>query len=84
MIWDVVRKKGIDRVRVFGSYARGEAGFNSDLDLILDCPPEVSLMELVRIQLDLEDALMMRVDVFSHDGISPYIADEVEREAIDI
>ncbi|NLE98120.1 MAG: hypothetical protein GX596_09050 [Propionibacterium sp.] len=38
---DVARRKGFDHLAVFGSVARGEARRDSDIDLVVDAPPQV-------------------------------------------
>ncbi len=53
-IFSVTKTFGVTRVRVFGSWARGEAGDDSDLDLIVDAPGGTTLWDLVGIQQELE------------------------------
>lgn len=51
--------------RVFGSVLRGEDEEGSDLDLLVDPTPETSLMDVARIQGDLEVLLGISVDVLT-------------------
>lgn len=51
--------------RVFGSVLRGEDEEGSDLDLLVDPTPEISLMDVARIQGDLEVLLGISVDVLT-------------------
>ena len=50
-------------MRVFGSVARGEDRPDSDVDLLADFPPGLSLLGLDRLQADLEGILGTRVDL---------------------
>jgi len=50
-------------VRVFGSLARGEAGPDSDIDILVKRDPGRSLLDIVAIKQDLEDLLGCEVDV---------------------
>ena len=51
--------------RVFGSVLRGQDEEGSDLDLLVDPMPETSLMDVARIQGDLEELLGVSVDVLT-------------------
>ncbi|HKO12359.1 MAG TPA: nucleotidyltransferase family protein [Acidobacteriaceae bacterium] len=51
--------------RVFGSVLRGEDEEGSDLDLLVDPTPQTSLMDVARIQGDLEVLLGISVDVLT-------------------
>ena len=75
---------GASNVRVFGSRARGTPAPGSDLDLLVRLDPGRSLLDLVAIKQDLEDLLGCSVDVVTEGALSPYIRDEVLREAVAI
>lgn len=51
--------------RVFGSVLRGQDEEGSDLDLLVDPMPETSLMDVARIQGDLQELLGVSVDVLT-------------------
>ena len=67
--------------RVFGSVARGEDTEDSDLDLLVDSLPGTTLFNLIRLQLDLEGRLGLKVDVLTPEGLSKYIKASVLSEA---
>jgi len=81
-IISILVKHGIKRILVFGSYARNEATPKSDLDLIVDFPEGTSLLDHVGIEIELSEALNMKIDLLSRNGINPYIKDHVLKEAI--
>jgi predicted nucleotidyltransferase len=78
----VARAHGARNVRVFGSVARGRAGAASDVDLLVELEPGRSLLDLVAIKQDLEALLGRRVDVLTEGALSPYLRDEVLRDAM--
>ena len=78
----VARAHGATRVRVIGSVARGEAGPGSDLDLLIDLEPGRSLLDVIAIKQDLEDLLGRDVDVVTEAAVSPYVREDVLREAV--
>jgi predicted nucleotidyltransferase len=62
--------------------ARNEAKENSDIDLLVTLRPGVSLFDVAGLHLDLEKLLKQKVDILSEKGISPYIREDVLKEAI--
>ncbi len=73
---------GARNVRVFGSVARGEAGPDSDLDLLVEMAPGRSLLDLIAVEQDLEDLLGRKVDVLTEAAVSPYMREAVLKEAV--
>lgn len=56
---------GIQKVFLFGSYARGEATSNSDLDLRVDAPSITTLFQMGALYADLEDAFSKNLDIIT-------------------
>ncbi len=73
---------GARNVRVFGSAARGEAGADSDLDLLVEMEPGRSLLDLVGLWQDLEEMLGAHVDVLSDGGVSPHLRERIYADAV--
>jgi uncharacterized protein len=75
-------KHGVKNVRVFGSYARGEARLSSDLDLLVDLDYGRGVaMRLVEFVLEAEALLGLRVDVVSARGLDARLHAGIFREA---
>jgi len=53
----------VKRLFLFGSYARGEATKESDVDFHIMLGEETTLLELGGLYVDLEDALQKEVDI---------------------
>jgi predicted nucleotidyltransferase len=81
-----LRALGIIRLSLFGSMARGEAGPESDVDLLVELDPEsrFSLFELV----DLQDHLRTLIGRPAHfafaSKLRPWLREEIDHEAIAI
>ena len=71
---------GIIKAGVFGSYARGEAEDESDVDLLFEFKEVIGLMKLGGLIIDLEEALGKKVDVLQFCAINPQIRDHVLQE----
>ena len=80
----IAAKYGACNVRVFGSVARGEAGPESDVDLLVELEPGRSLLDHVALLQDLEDMLLRKVDVVNEKALHHSIRDRVLREATPI
>lgn len=78
----IAAEHGASRVRVFGSVARGEALEGSDLDLLVGLEPGRSLLDHVALKQDLEELLGCRVDVLVEGGVSPYLSENIQAEAV--
>jgi predicted nucleotidyltransferase len=78
----VAAEHGAHNVRVFGSARRGEAGANSDIDLLVSMEKGKTLLDFVGLWQDLEELLGCKVDVISDGGISPYLRERILAEAV--
>jgi predicted nucleotidyltransferase len=68
-------------ISVFGSVARCDDGPHSDIDFLVEFEPGASLLDLMRIQDDLEELLGCRVDVVSAGGLKDR-DDHIRHEAV--
>jgi hypothetical protein len=81
-IFSLGAKHGARNIRLFGSAARGEAGPESDVDLLVDMEGGRSFLDLVAFWLDVEELLGRRVDVITDGGLSPHLRERIYAEAI--
>ena len=65
LIRPVAAKHGVERIYLFGSYARGEATADSDVDICVDAPKIKGLFALGGLYADLEDALNKSLDMIT-------------------
>jgi len=76
--------RGVRRVRIFGSRARGDARPESDVDFLVDLEMGRSALALGGLLMDLQDLLGKRVDVVTPAALHPKIRDKVFKQAIDL
>jgi len=78
---DLAEKYGVTRLGVFGSVARAENSEISDVDVIVEMPPNYS--QMVRMKEELETLLHAPVDLIRY---QPYLSDffkqRLDQEAI--
>ena len=78
------RRRQIRRLSLFGSVLKGNAGPDSDIDLLVEFSPEAkpSFLDLAEIEDELSVLLGgRRVDLRTAEDLSRYFRDEVLREA---
>jgi predicted nucleotidyltransferase len=67
---------------VFGSFARGDAGQESDIDLLVEAGPHTPPWFPGGLLVDLEEELGRKVDVAEESTLHPLIRERVLHEAI--
>ena len=73
---------GVTNLRVFGSVARGQDRPDSDVDLLADLPPGMGLLELGRVQAELEAILGSRVDLVPAGDLKPGVRARARRDLV--
>ena len=76
--------KPVVRAYIFGSYARGENGPDSDIDILVtfDRTAKVSLFDHVSMSYDLKDLLGMEVDLVTEGTLLPRVAASVDNDKV--
>ena len=64
IVTPIVRKYNVQAIYLFGSYARGEATENSDLDFLVFGGEKFKLTNIFALAEDLRMAFQRQVDVF--------------------
>ena len=84
MFEDELKNFSVKNLYLFGSYAREEAGDQSDLDILVEFEPEaqIGLFEFARLRRRLSELLGLEVDLVTPDALHPEMRDEILREAI--
>ncbi|MDR1524909.1 MAG: nucleotidyltransferase family protein [Tannerella sp.] len=80
----VIEQYGIAKVFLFGSYARGDAKDESDIDVCIEEGRPMSLFDLSGFYLDLQEHLEKNVDVVTMDGIKGDFRENIEKEWVRI
>jgi predicted nucleotidyltransferase len=78
----IAARHGVTRVRVFGSFARGDARNDSDLDLLIEAGARTTPWFPGGLITDLEEALGRKVDIAEADALDPIVLERVPGEAI--
>ena len=74
-------KYNVEKIGLFGSYARGEATENSDIDIFVKMKP--SLFDMVAIKEQIENDLNRKVDIIrEHKNIKPIFLKMIQKDLI--
>lgn len=75
------RTRPVLKAYLFGSYVRGQADKESDIDILVDLDYTEKIgLQFVQMKLDLEKILNSKVDLVSSAGLSKYIKPLIDSE----
>ncbi|MGE5648385.1 MAG: nucleotidyltransferase family protein [Acidobacteriota bacterium] len=79
-----LRRLGVSHAAVFGSVARGEAGSDSDIDILVDLDPSrpIGVFEYARLKLFINDILGGAADVVNRKTLKPLLRDSILGDAV--
>ncbi|MCB9138820.1 MAG: nucleotidyltransferase family protein [Caldilineaceae bacterium] len=78
---ELAAKYGLSRLGIFGSTARDEATERSDIDIVVEMPPDA--YQMVHMKDELEEMLLSSVDLIRYNKyLNPRLRERIDREAI--
>ncbi len=79
-----IRARGVIRLEVFGSSARGDTHDESDVDVVIDIEPgrKFSLIDHASLRVMLCDIFQRETDVVVRDALRPAFRDHIARESV--
>jgi len=80
---DLVRRFGVQRLAVFGSYARGDQREDSDVDILVEVELSIGL-RFVDLADEIEGLLGVPAELVSRRAIKPRNWNVIERQLIDV
>ncbi len=80
----VLKESGVKKSALFGSYVRGQEKPESDIDILVDLPPSMSLFDVIALQNRLEKELNKKIDLVEYSAIKPRLRDYILNEQIQI
>jgi uncharacterized protein len=77
-----LRRFGVKRCGLFGSFVRGEQNTESDVDILVEFDEgQKSFDNFMRLALFLEELFGRRVELLTPESLSPHIGPHILREA---
>ncbi len=82
MIIRIAKRHGAKTLSLFGSTARGEEHYSSDIDLLVELEQGRSLIDLVRLERELEEVFAVKFDIVTPNSLHPRIREKVNKEKV--
>jgi predicted nucleotidyltransferase len=76
----ICKNNDIVFLALFGSFVKGDFTKESDIDLLARFSKPKSLLDLVKIERALSEALGRKTDLLTEASISPYLRDRIKNE----
>ena len=70
----------VEKAWIYGSFARGDDGPKSDIDIALQTNEKFTYFDLAEVQYQLENKISRKVDVGFIDSFKPYIFEHVKAD----
>lgn len=80
----ILKKNGVVKAGVFGSFAKGKPKKSSDIDLLVKFKGRKSLLDLVGLQQELEEKFGKKFDLLTYNSISYLLKDAILKEEVRI
>ena len=78
----IAARYGVERMYLFGSYARGDATAGSDMDFRIDKGKLRSMFKLAGMQMELEQCFSKQMDVLTTQMLSPQFLARIKPEEV--
>ena len=80
----ILKKHDVIKAGIFGSFARGEEKKTSDVDILIKFKGRKSLLDLSKLEMELEKVLKRKVEVLTYNSINPLLKDRILKEEVAI
>jgi predicted nucleotidyltransferase len=78
---ELKKELNIDKMAIFGSYARDEENSNSDIDLVIFSKNK-NYFKLIEIENYISKKLNTKIDLGYYDSLKPFIKDSIKKDLI--
>ena len=76
-ILPTLRREGVEKAAIFGSFAKGRQTKKSDIDLLVKMQAGKTLFDLVGLKLTLEEKTKRPVDIVTYNSLDPKLRKEI-------
>lgn len=80
----ILKKYGIKKAGIFGSYARGEVKEGSDIDILVEFEKSIGLIDFIGAEIEMSDVLGVKVDLVTEGALKPRIKENILNSLVQI
>ncbi len=81
---ELAQRYGVRELAIFGSYVRGEATPESDLDILVEFDDPPGFFRFLQLEQYLSELLGVRVELVTRQALKPHIGQHILQEALEI
>jgi len=79
---ELKREYGVKKIGVFGSFVRGEAKGESDIDILVEFEKPIGFFKFLELEEYLSDLIGEKVDLVSKKALKPHIGRYILEEVV--
>ena len=76
----VLKRYGVSKAALFGSFVRNQIKPDSDIDILVQIDKDINLLDFIGLKINLEQELNRKVDVVEYDTIKPLLRETILKE----
>ncbi|HBB02893.1 MAG: polymerase subunit beta protein [Candidatus Peregrinibacteria bacterium GW2011_GWF2_38_29] len=76
----ILKRQGVLKASIFGSFARGDDNEMSDVDILVKLENNKTLFDLVELRMLLESKLNKKVDILTYKSVHPFLRKAILQE----
>ena len=77
---EIIRRYGVKKIGLFGSYSRGQQSKESDADILVSFNRDIDLFDFIDLREHLENCLGVKVDLVMESALKPSIGKRILAE----
>lgn len=81
-IEEIIKKRGIKKAGIFGSYAKGKQKKESDIDILVEPTKKMGLFDIISLENELKESLNRKVDLLTYASLNKFLKKRILDEEV--
>lgn len=83
-IINIIKKQGVKKAGIFGSYAKGRQKNASDIDILIEPTKKMGFFDIIRLENELRKKLGKKIDLVTYASLHNLLKDRILKEEVRI